>query len=55
LETFKKIPLTIGIAAMQQKTAPIIAALRGGYIKVLVTDEDTAMDVLSKYTSVAGG
>jgi DNA-binding transcriptional regulator LsrR (DeoR family) len=51
LDTFKKIPLTIGIAAMQQKTAPIIAALRGGYIKVLVTDEDTAMDVLSKYSA----
>jgi DNA-binding transcriptional regulator LsrR (DeoR family) len=51
LETFKKIPLTIGIAAMQLKTAPIIAALRGGYIKVLVTDEETAEDVLSKYPS----
>lgn len=51
LETFKKIPLTIGIAAMQLKTAPIIAALRGGYIKVLVTDEETAEDVLSKYQS----
>jgi DNA-binding transcriptional regulator LsrR (DeoR family) len=55
LEIFKKIPLTIGIAAMQQKTSPIIAALRGGYIKVLVTDEDTAVDVLSKYSSAAVG
>jgi DNA-binding transcriptional regulator LsrR (DeoR family) len=51
LDTFRKIPLTIGIAAMQLKTAPIISALRGGYIKVLVTDEETAEDVLSKYQS----
>ena len=49
LDTFKKIPISIGIAAQQQKTAPIIAALRGGYIKVLVTDEETANDVLAKY------
>lgn len=55
LETFKKIPLTIGIAAMQLKTAPIIAALRGGYIKVLVTDEETAEEVLSRYSSVVQG
>ncbi len=49
LDVFKKIPLTIGIAAMPLKTSPIIAALRGGYIKVLVTDEETALDVLEKF------
>lgn len=50
LDVFKKIPLAIGIAAMPLKTAPIIAALRGKYIKVLVTDEETALDVLDKYS-----
>ncbi len=49
LDVFKKIPLTIGIAAMPLKTAPIIAALRGKYLKVLVTDEETALDVLEKF------
>jgi DNA-binding transcriptional regulator LsrR (DeoR family) len=49
LDVLKKIPLTIGIATSQEKVNPIIAALKGGYLKVLVTDEDTAKQVLSKF------
>jgi DNA-binding transcriptional regulator LsrR (DeoR family) len=55
LESLKKIPLTIGIAAMQNKIVPIIAALRGGYLKVLITDEETAKEVLARFqTGIPG-
>ncbi|NMC14698.1 MAG: sugar-binding transcriptional regulator [Chloroflexi bacterium] len=46
LEALKSIPLTIGIAATRNKVIPIISALRGGYLKVLITDEETAKEVL---------
>ncbi len=46
LEALKGIPLTIGIAATKNKVMPIISALRGGYLKVLITDEETAREVL---------
>lgn len=49
LEGLKKIPLTIGIAALKNKTIPIIAAIKGGYLKVLITDEDTANEVLAQF------
>jgi len=49
LEALKKIPLTIGVATTQEKVMPIVAALRGGYLKVLVTDEETAKEVLAKF------
>ncbi|GAP22794.1 sugar-binding transcriptional regulator [Leptolinea tardivitalis] len=49
LEDLKKIPLTIGIAALQNKVTPIIAALKGGYLKVLITDEETAKEVLARF------
>ncbi|HEX7555913.1 MAG TPA: sugar-binding domain-containing protein, partial [Leptolinea sp.] len=49
LDALKKIPLTVGIAAMQNKVIPITAALKGGYLKVLITDEETAKDVLTRF------
>jgi DNA-binding transcriptional regulator LsrR (DeoR family) len=55
LEALKKIPLTIGVAAMHNKVTPIIAALRGGYLKVLITDEETAKEVLTRFqTGIPG-
>jgi DNA-binding transcriptional regulator LsrR (DeoR family) len=49
LEALKKIPITIGIATSYEKVNPIVAALRGGYLKVLITDEETAKEVLLKF------
>ncbi len=49
LETLRNIPLTIGVAATQKKVIPIIAAIRGGFIKVLITDEETAKLVLERF------
>ena len=42
LEELKKIPLKIGVAYGNQKVESIKAALRGSLIDVLVTDRDTA-------------
>jgi DNA-binding transcriptional regulator LsrR (DeoR family) len=52
LDSLKKIPLTIGIAASEEKVKPIVAALKGGFLKVLITDEETAKSVLSSFQSV---
>lgn len=41
-----KIPVTIGVATGPEKIEPIIAALNGGYLNSLVTDERTARSVL---------
>lgn len=51
LEDLKSIPLTIGVAALEEKVEPIVAALRGGILKVLITDEMTARSVLEHYRS----
>lgn len=39
--------LTVAVAGGPDKTLPLIGALRGGYIKVLVTDEQTAHAILA--------
>ncbi|MDA4846636.1 sugar-binding transcriptional regulator [Hoeflea poritis] len=41
-----EIPVTIGVASGPEKVEPIIAALEGGYLNSLVTDERTARSVL---------
>jgi DNA-binding transcriptional regulator LsrR (DeoR family) len=46
LETLRTIPLSIGVAATEQKVLPICGALRGQYLKTIVTDEATATGVL---------
>lgn len=49
LDALKRIPLTIGVATSPEKVNPIVSALRGGFLKVLITDEETAKEVLSKF------
>jgi DNA-binding transcriptional regulator LsrR (DeoR family) len=49
LDDLRRIPLTIGLAAMEEKALPIAAALRGGYLSAIVTDEVTAKRVLELY------
>ena len=43
----RKIPLVIGVAAGEQKVLAILAAIRGGYLSALVTDETTAEALLA--------
>jgi len=46
LETLRELPCVIGVAGGPQKTAAIKAALRGGYLDVIITDYATATAVL---------
>ncbi len=48
-DDLRRIPVTIGLAALEEKVLPIAAALRGGYLSTLVTDEITAKSVLALY------
>lgn len=47
LEELRAIPLSIGVASLPDKAVPVAAALRGGYLKTIVTDEITASEVLA--------
>ncbi len=42
-----KIPVRIGIAGGKEKTEAISAAVKGGYINVLITDLQTARELLA--------
>lgn len=42
LEELRKLDNVIGVASGARKAEAILAALRGGYLDVLITDEDTA-------------
>ena len=42
LEELRKLDNVIGVAGGARKAEAILAALRGGYLDVLITDEDTA-------------
>lgn len=48
LETLKELNNVIGIAGGEQKTTVIKAALKGGYIDSLITDEDTAKKLIGE-------
>lgn len=47
LKTLSKIQTVIGVAGSSLKGAAILGALRGGYINVLVTDDQAAQKVLT--------
>jgi len=55
LTQLRAVPLVIGVAAGRQKAAAILGAVRGGYVKSLVTDDVTAMAVLALARSLADG
>jgi DNA-binding transcriptional regulator LsrR (DeoR family) len=46
LEDLRSKALTIAVAGGPDKALPLIGALQGGYIKVLITDEQTASTIL---------
>ncbi|MBV9324570.1 MAG: sugar-binding transcriptional regulator [Chloroflexi bacterium] len=47
LNQLRAVPLVVGVARGQRKAAAILAAVRGGYVKSLVTDDATAAAVLA--------
>lgn len=49
LEGIKKIPLVVGIAGGEEKQRAILAALKGRYLDVLITDEKTAYSLVAEY------
>lgn len=49
LEEIKRIPFTIGVAATTAKSLPLYGALRGGYLRALITDEAAARGVLGHF------
>lgn len=46
LDRLKSLENTIGVAAGESKVKAILAALRGGYLDILITDENTASSIL---------
>ncbi|MBN1286065.1 MAG: sugar-binding transcriptional regulator [Anaerolineae bacterium] len=46
LEDLRQAPLSIGVAGGPDKVAPLLGALRGGFINMIVTDENTARQIL---------
>lgn len=46
LEEFATIPRSIGVASGTSKVAPILSAMRGNHLDTIVTDENTALQVL---------
>ena len=46
LPQFRNIPVRVGMARGKRKVRPILGALKGKYINILITDFDTASEVL---------
>jgi DNA-binding transcriptional regulator LsrR (DeoR family) len=46
LDELSKVPTVIGVAYTKAKAAALLAALRGGYVNILVTDSEAAEEVL---------
>jgi lsr operon transcriptional repressor len=53
LEELRSMPNVVGIAGGREKVAAIRGALRGGYIDVLITDEDVAQALVADHRQVA--
>jgi DNA-binding transcriptional regulator LsrR (DeoR family) len=54
LKTLSKIQTVIGVAGSSIKGAAILGALRGGYINVLITDDQAAQKVLALHRTFPG-
>lgn len=48
LEELRHMPNVIGLAGGRYKVEAILGALRGKFVKILVTDEDTAQEILKR-------
>jgi DNA-binding transcriptional regulator LsrR (DeoR family) len=49
LEDLRAIPLTIGIAVLDNKAPAVAAALKGNYLKTIIMDDVTAKEVLTYF------
>jgi DNA-binding transcriptional regulator LsrR (DeoR family) len=49
LEDLKKIDKVIGVAKGVYKVESILAALKGGYLDVLITDDETATHLIESF------
>ena len=47
LDDLRSIPLTIGIAVLDDKAPAVAAALKGNYLKTIIMDDVTAKEVLA--------
>ena len=54
LDQLRELPNVVGVAGGRHKAEAVLGAIRGGYIKVLVTDENTAEELLDKGAADAG-
>lgn len=48
LDRLRRTSQVVGVAGGTEKVEAVLGALRGGYVKTLVTDEDTAREVLEE-------
>jgi deoxyribonucleoside regulator len=55
LHTLQRIPAVMGIAGGALKAPAILAALRGRFVKVLVTDANTASEILALHRAYGHG
>jgi deoxyribonucleoside regulator len=55
LDTLLRIETVIGVAGSSRKGAAILGALRGGYVNVLITDDQAAKKVLALHKATSGG
>jgi DNA-binding transcriptional regulator LsrR (DeoR family) len=49
LDELRSIPLSIGIAALDNKAPAVAAALKGGYLKTIIMDDVTAIEALTYF------
>jgi DNA-binding transcriptional regulator LsrR (DeoR family) len=54
LSQLRTVPLVIGVACGTHKATAIVGAVQGGYVKSLVTDDITAMEVLALARAAKG-
>ncbi len=53
LDVLSKIDMVIGVAGSSRKGAAILGALRGGYVNVLITDDQAAQKVLALHQTTS--
>jgi DNA-binding transcriptional regulator LsrR (DeoR family) len=53
LDNLSRIETVIGVAGSSRKGAAILGALRGGYVNVLITDDQAAQKVLALHEATS--
>jgi len=55
LSQLRALPLVVGVASGRQKATAVLGAVRGGYLKSLVTDDSTATEMLALAAAATSG